>query len=168
MIRLDGENNFLFHVAVKMGELWELCKLFGEAWPQCFVYHSFVLSGSQMGFELVKDNRNNTYSWDFDDIRLFLILRSPLTLSNPIFLSPTYSPALIYFGRERGWLITCNYPTVLKKKNINRNSTTCAICWLKSVLHEEKHREQENHNFGWQIAQFVLFLFLFFSFKNVG
>jgi hypothetical protein len=61
-----------------------------------------------------------------------------LTLSNPIFLPPAYSPALIYFGRERGWWITCNYPTVLKEKNRNRKSTTCAICWLKSVLHEEK------------------------------
>jgi hypothetical protein len=41
----------------------------------------------------------------------------PLTLSNPIFLPPAYSPALIYFGWERGWWITCNYPTVLKRKN---------------------------------------------------
>jgi hypothetical protein len=71
-----------------------------------------------------------------------------LSLSNPIFLPPAYSPALIYFGRERGWWVTCNYPTVLKEENIkiNRKSTTCAICWLKSVLHEEKRRE--NHNFG--------------------
>jgi hypothetical protein len=116
-----------------------------------------------------------------------------LTLSNPIFLLPAYSPALIYFGRERGSWITCNYPTVLKEKNINRiiKSTTCAICWLKSVLYEEKRREQKNHNVGlnptlWfpcsrrftscstdfsqQIAQVVLFLFLFmfFSFKTVG
>jgi hypothetical protein len=37
-----------------------------------------------------------------------------LTLSNPIFLPRAYSPALIYFGRERGWWITCNYPTFLK------------------------------------------------------
>jgi hypothetical protein len=44
----------------------------------------------------------------------------PLTLSNPIFLPTTYSPALIYFGRERGWWITCNYPTVLKEKNIEK------------------------------------------------
>jgi hypothetical protein len=57
-------------------------------------------------------------------------------------------PALIYFGRERGWWVTCNYPTVSKEKNRNRKSTTCAICWLKSVLHEEKRREQENHNVG--------------------
>jgi hypothetical protein len=69
-----------------------------------------------------------------------------LTLSNPIFLPPAYPPALIYFGRERGWWITCNYPTVLKEKN--RKCTTCAFCWLKFVLHEEKHREQENHNVG--------------------
>jgi hypothetical protein len=41
----------------------------------------------------------------------------PLTLSNPIFLPPAYSPALIYFGQERGWWITCNFPTVLKEKN---------------------------------------------------
>jgi hypothetical protein len=61
----------------------------------------------------------------------------PLTLSDPIFLPPAYFPALIYFGQERGWWITCNYPTVLKEKNINRNSTTCTICWPKSVLHEE-------------------------------
>jgi hypothetical protein len=40
-----------------------------------------------------------------------------LTLS---ILPPTYSPALIYFGRERGWWITCNYPRVLKEKNINK------------------------------------------------
>jgi hypothetical protein len=69
-----------------------------------------------------------------------------LTLSNPIFLPPLYSPALVYFGRERGWWITCNYPTVLKEKIRNRKSTTCAVCWLKSLLHEEKRREQENHN----------------------
>jgi hypothetical protein len=43
-----------------------------------------------------------------------VMLLSALTLSNPIFLPPTYSPALIYFGRERGWWVTCNYPTVLK------------------------------------------------------
>jgi hypothetical protein len=67
-----------------------------------------------------------------------------LTLFDPIFLPPAYSLALIYFGRERGWWITCNYPTVLKEKNMNRKSTTCAICWLKSVLHEEKRRKQEN------------------------
>jgi hypothetical protein len=75
-------------------------------------------------------------------------LTATLTLSNPIFLPPAYSPALIYFGRERGWWITCNYPTVLKEKDRNRKSTTCATCWLKFVLHEEKRREQENHNVG--------------------
>jgi hypothetical protein len=93
-----------------------------------------------------------------------------LTLSNPIFLPPAYSPGLIYFGRERGWWITCNYPTVLKEKNINRKSTTCTICWLKSILHEEKRREQENHNVGLEVRHydFVLFLFMFFSFKTVG
>jgi hypothetical protein len=40
-----------------------------------------------------------------------------LTLSNPIFLPTAYSPALICFGRERGWWITSNYPTVSKEKN---------------------------------------------------
>jgi hypothetical protein len=69
------------------------------------------------------------------------------------FLPPTYSPALIYFGRERAWWITCNYPTVLKEKNRNRKSTTCVICWLKSILQEEKRREynqrhKQNHNVG--------------------
>jgi hypothetical protein len=49
-------------------------------------------------------------------------LVSGLTLSNPIFLPPAYFPALIYFGREGGWWITCNYFTVLKEKNINIKS----------------------------------------------
>jgi hypothetical protein len=73
-----------------------------------------------------------------------------LTLSDPIFLPSAYSPALIYFGQERCWWVTCNYLTVLKEKNINvnRKRTTCAICWLKSVLHEEKRREQKSHNVG--------------------
>jgi hypothetical protein len=41
-----------------------------------------------------------------------------LTFSNPIFLPTAYFPALICFGWERGWWITCNYPTVLKEENI--------------------------------------------------
>jgi hypothetical protein len=67
-----------------------------------------------------------------------------LNFSNPIFFPPAYFPALIHFGRERGWWVTCNYLTVLKEKN--GKGTTCAICWIKSVLHDEKHLEQENHN----------------------
>jgi hypothetical protein len=43
-----------------------------------------------------------------------------LTLSNSIFLRTAYSSALICFGRERGWWITCNYPTVLKEKNTEK------------------------------------------------
>jgi len=45
---------------------------------------------------------------------------SDLTLSNPIFLPTAYSPAVIYFGRQRGRWITCNYRTVLKEKNIEK------------------------------------------------
>jgi hypothetical protein len=63
-----------------------------------------------------------------------------LTLSKPIFLPPAYTPALIYFVRQRGWWITCNYPSVLKETSIKRNrkSTTCAICWLNSVLQDTR------------------------------
>jgi hypothetical protein len=32
-------------------------------------------------------------------------------------------------------------------------STTYAICWLKSILHEEKRREQENHHVEQGLAQ---------------
>jgi hypothetical protein len=39
-----------------------------------------------------------------------------LTLSNQIFLPPAYTPALTYFGRERGWWITCNYPSFKREK----------------------------------------------------
>jgi hypothetical protein len=42
------------------------------------------------------------------------------TLSYPILLPTAYSPALICFGRWRGWWITCNYPTVLKEKNMEK------------------------------------------------
>jgi len=50
-----------------------------------------------------------------------------LTLSNPIFLPTAYSPALICFGRERGWWITCNYRTVLKEKNIEKQRVQPAV-----------------------------------------
>jgi hypothetical protein len=43
-----------------------------------------------------------------------------LTLSNPIFLPTAYSPALICFVRGTGWWITCNYPRVLKEKNMEK------------------------------------------------
>jgi hypothetical protein len=45
---------------------------------------------------------------------------SLLTLSNPIVLPIAYNPALICFGRKRGWWITCNYPTLLKEKNTEK------------------------------------------------
>jgi hypothetical protein len=45
----------------------------------------------------------------------------PLSLYNPFFLPPAYFSALIYFGRERGWWITCNYRTVLKEKQKEYN-----------------------------------------------
>jgi hypothetical protein len=54
-------------------------------------------------------------------IRFPLTNRERLTLSNSIFLPTAYFPALIYFGRERGCWITCNYPTVLKEKNIKKH-----------------------------------------------
>jgi hypothetical protein len=43
-----------------------------------------------------------------------------LTFPSPIFLPTAYSSALTSFGRERGWWITCNYPTVLKEKNMEK------------------------------------------------
>jgi hypothetical protein len=49
-----------------------------------------------------------------------MFITTNLTLSTPIFLPATYSSALICFGWERGWWITCNYPTVLKEKNTEK------------------------------------------------
>jgi hypothetical protein len=69
-----------------------------------------------------------------------------LTLSNPIFLPPAYSPALIYFGLERGWWITCLYymrkrvgqaPTAERENK--RNEKTCRTS-------SDIGAEQENHN----------------------
>ena len=60
-----------------------------------------------------------------------LLLQKGLTLSNPIFLPTPFSPALIYFGQERGWWITCNYPTVLKEKNLNMNSPDDFIVYFR-------------------------------------
>jgi hypothetical protein len=56
-----------------------------------------------------------------------------LTLFNPIFLPTAYSPALICFGRERGWWISCNYPTVLKEKNIEKQKEYNPRCLLAKV-----------------------------------
>jgi hypothetical protein len=122
------------------------------------------------------------YSWVYriTTVSSVALRIKTLTLNNPIFLPPAYSTALIYFGREWGWWIICNYPTVLKEKNRNRNSTTCAICWLKSVQSANRRtiiiwfscsRRFSSciTDFRQQIAQVVLFLFLFmfFCFKNV-
>jgi len=60
-------------------------------------------------------------TFSFQTMKLFQLARNiDINPSNPIFLPTAYSPALIYFGRERGWWITCNYPTVLKEKNIEK------------------------------------------------
>jgi hypothetical protein len=95
-----------------------------------------------------------------------------LILSIPIFLPPAYSPALIYFGRERGWWITCNYPTVLKKKYINRNRkiVTCDIFVRYYDFSVSDVFFSCSTDFSQQIVQIalVLFLFTFFSFKTVG
>jgi hypothetical protein len=48
------------------------------------------------------------------------LTHAPLTLYNPIFLPTACPPALICFGQERGSWITCNYPTVLKEKNMEK------------------------------------------------
>jgi hypothetical protein len=63
-----------------------------------------------------------------------IILECFLTLSNPIFLPTTYSPALICFGQERGWWITCNYPTVLEEKNIEKQKEY-NLCYLLVKFH---------------------------------
>jgi hypothetical protein len=59
-----------------------------------------------------------TFEQLFHGINYFLNTSSYLTLANPVFLPTAYSPALVCFGLERGWWITSNYPTVLKKKNM--------------------------------------------------
>jgi hypothetical protein len=64
----------------------------------------------------------------FEEIITFV-----LTLSNPVFLPTAYSPALICFGRERGWWITCNYPTVLKEKNIEKQKEYNLLYLLAKV-----------------------------------
>jgi hypothetical protein len=56
-------------------------------------------------------------------------MKGGLTLSNPIFLPTVYSPALICFERERGWWITCNYPRVLKEKNMEKQKEY-SLCYL--------------------------------------
>jgi hypothetical protein len=61
------------------------------------------------------------------------IKRYVLTLSNPVFLPTAYSPALICFGWERVWWITCNYPKVLKEKNIEKQKEYNLRCLLAKV-----------------------------------
>jgi hypothetical protein len=100
----------------------------GLKWPQSLPSQSPAVAILYQNKQNLEKSafRQTVYKWTW------------LTLSNPIFLPPVYSPALIYFWRERGRWVTCNFPTVLKEKNRNRKSITYAICWLKSVQHEEK------------------------------
>jgi hypothetical protein len=57
-----------------------------------------------------------------------------LTLFNPIILPPAYSPALIYFGRKRGWWVTSNYPTVLKDKNLKQKQKEYILRYLLAKI----------------------------------
>jgi hypothetical protein len=72
-----------------------------------------------------------------------------LTLSNPIFLPTAYSQALIFLQVQ-----PCKYnaqsPVHINTHGLprNRKSTTCAIRWLKSVLHEEKCRTGSDSRAG--------------------
>jgi len=82
-------------------------------------------------------------------------------------LPSSYIPAIFLQAQLREY--NAQSPVHIKTHSWprNRKSTTCAICWPKSVLHEEKHRtgsdsgagatktcrmssdigaEQENHN----------------------
>jgi hypothetical protein len=68
---------------------------------------------------------SSSYQFNYS---LRLLVTSPLlhisislTLSNQIFLPTAHSPTLICFGWERGWWITCNYPTILKEKNVDKH-----------------------------------------------
>jgi hypothetical protein len=69
---------------------------------------------------------------------------SLLTLSNPIFPPHTPQHLFILVGKEVGGLLVIILQFLKKNMNRNRKRTTCAICLLKSVLHEEKRREEEN------------------------
>jgi hypothetical protein len=65
-----------------------------------------------------------------------------LTLSNPIFLPTAYSPALICFGREKGWWITCNYPTVLKEK-ITEKQKEYSLRYLSTNVRKKKKKTSD-------------------------
>jgi hypothetical protein len=69
---------------------------------------------------IVKQKFHTRISYTSNYVGQSYYLPNLLTFSNPIFLPTAYSPALICFGREKGWWITCNYPTVLRDKNIEK------------------------------------------------
>jgi len=82
-----------------------------------------------------------------------------LTLSNPIFLPTAYSPALTYFGWERGWWITCNYPTVLKEKNTEKQKeynlrhllVEVRTTWGKALDRLWQQANKHNKNRVWHL-----------------
>jgi hypothetical protein len=77
-----------------------------------------------------------------------------LILSNPIILPTAYSPALIYFGWERGYernrANTTHYQLFTSKHMACRETERVqpALRWLKSVLHEEKRRTGSDNGAG--------------------
>jgi hypothetical protein len=94
--------------------------------------------------------------------------------ANHILPSYLFIPAIFLQAQAREY--NTQSPVHIKTHGLprNRKSTTCTICWPKSVLHEEKHRrgadsgagatktcrtssdigaEQENHNVGRVLTQ---------------
>jgi hypothetical protein len=67
--------------------------------------------------------------------------RNGLTPSNPFFCQPHTPQHLFVLGsKEVGGSLVIILQFWKRKTWRNRKSKTCAICWLKSVLHEEKRR----------------------------
>ena len=78
------------------------------------------------------------------------VLKSPLAIS--LSLTP-FIPAIFQQAQLREY--NAQSPVHIKTHGLprNRKSTTCTICWLKSVLHEEKRRTVSDSGEGTQTQQ---------------
>jgi hypothetical protein len=91
-----------------------------KAFPACLDPAAHLREGGACRPAATRPHRNFK-STDFVDKMISTVLRN-FTLSKPIFLPTAYSPALICFGRGKGWWSTCNYPTVLKEKDMEKQN----------------------------------------------
>ena len=153
-----------------MYQIHKIKSLFVYYWGYCsgdhlsWVTPPSIFSSVKHTESAIYESAGHTQCWNFNPFQ------SNFSANRILPSSYLFIPAIFLKAQPREY--NAQSPVHIKTHGLprNRKSTTCAICWPKSVLHAEKRRtgsdsgagatkscrmssdigaEQENHNVGW-------------------